>query len=144
MQKSNRLDLSGLRFDSDEMQVLSLSRQENGLTLPFARGPINFTVIRSDAKFSNRWGVLVGRKGDAYIYCRDNPSAEEVSLHASGQQHISIRSDVAKSVGADSRFGIRWDEPEFDSEAVATFTLVFPPWGRGVGARGIPRGHQEG
>ena len=132
MQQPDGQDLSGLRFDSDEMQVLSVSRRERDLTLPLVRGPINFTVIRSDAKFSNRWGVVVEKRGDAYIYCRDNPDAEKVSLHASGQQHVSIRRDVAESIGAESRFGNRWNEPEFDTEAVPTFTLVFPPWGVGL------------
>ena len=139
MQRFKQSDLKGIRFDSDSMQVLSVSRREI-LELPVVDGPVNFTVYRSDGKFSNRWGVSTNGKGDAYIYCRDNPNAEKVSLHASGQQHISIRSEVATSVGAASRFGNKWKEPEFGSEAIATFTLYFPPWGVGLERADFPMG----
>ncbi len=137
--KKNQFDVSQIRFDADSMQALSLSRRNKNLDLPMVQGPVNFTVLRSDGKFSNRWGVQVNGKGDAYVYCRDNPNAEKVSLHASGHQHISIRSDVAKSAGVESRFGNRWNEPEFDSEAVATFTLLFPPWGVGLEQADFPK-----
>ena len=140
MREDNQFDVSQIRFDSDSMQALSLSRRNKNLYLPLVQSPVNFTVLRSDGKFSNRWGVRVNDKGDAYIYCRDNPSADKVSLHASGQQHISIRRDVAKSVGAENRFGNRWNEPEFDSEAIATFALVFPPWGVGLEPSDFPMG----
>ena len=131
-------DFSQIRFDSDSMQVVSLSRSKK-LELPLTKGPINFSVARSDGKFSNRWGVDVGGKGDAYVYCRDNPNAEKVSLHASGRRHISIRSDVAKSVGLESRFGNEWWEPEFDAKPIATFSLLFPPWGVGLGLADFPK-----
>ena len=55
-----------------------------------------------------------------------------MSLHASGQQHTFIDRSVAKCVDAESRFANKWNEPEFDSEAVATFTPLFPPWGVGL------------
>lgn len=132
MEKTSQFDVSQIRFDSESMQVLSMSRRTRKLDLPLVVGPVNFRVARSDGKFSNRWGVRVGGKGDAYIYNRDNPNAEKVSLHASGKQHISIREDLANSVGMESRFGNMWNEPEFDSKAIATFTLVFPPWGVGL------------
>ena len=70
-------------------------------------------------------------KGDVYVYCRDNPEAEKVSLHSSGRQHISISRKIAERIGAESRFQNVWTRPEFESEAIATFTLVFPPWGVG-------------
>ena len=34
-------------------------------------------------------------------------------------------------MGAESRFANKCNEPEFDSEAVTTLTLLFPPWGLG-------------
>ena len=125
-------DFSQIRFDTDTMQVVSVSRRNARLELPLTHGPVNFSVVRSDGKLSNRWGVDVGGKGDAYVYCRDNPNAEKVSLHASGKHHISIRSEVAESAGVESRFGNVWSEPEFDTGAIATFSLLFPPWGVGL------------
>ena len=139
MPKLTDFDFSQISFNSDLMQVVSLTRRSTPLELPITREPLNFSVMRSDGKFSNRWGVNVGAKGDAYVYCRDNPDAEKVSIHASGRGHISIRSDVAKSVGVDNRFGNVWSEPEFDSEAIATFSLLFPPWGVGVGRPDVPK-----
>ena len=67
------------------------------------------------------------------------PNADKVSLHASGQQHISISSDVAMSVGAESRFRNRSNEPVFDSEAAATFALLLPPWGVGLDPADFPK-----
>jgi len=114
------------------MQVISVSGSDKNFVFPLTQGPINFSVVRSDGLVSNRWGVTLNhKKGDAYVYCRDVPNAQKVSLHASGRQHISITSETAKRTGSDSRFGPVWTEPRFDNEAVATFTLVFPPWGVG-------------
>lgn len=64
---------------------------------------------------------------------------KKVSLHASGRQHISIRSEVARSVGADSRFANVWSEPDFGSQAVATFSLLFPPWSKGLDPADMPK-----
>ena len=133
MPKLSEFDFSQIDFDTDSMQVVSMTRKSTPLELPLTHGPINFSVARTDGKLSNRWGVYVGAKGDAYVYCRDNPNAEKVSLHASGRRHISIRSDVAKSVGAESRFANVWSEPEFDAKPAAAFSLLFPPWGVGLG-----------
>lgn len=116
-------------FDSDAMNVASLSRTEKDVRFPLTQSPINFSVLRSDARVSHRWGVSVGPKGDAYIYCRDVKSAEKVSLHASGKQHISISEQTASATGTDNRFMNVWREPSFTKEAVATFSLLFPPWG---------------
>lgn len=140
MSEANLFDLSQIRFDSDSIDVLSLSRSNPNVELPLTQGPINFEVVRSDGKVSNRWGADVNTKGDAYVYCRDNPEAEKVSLHASGRQHISIRSEVAERVGAETRFGNVWSEPEFGSSALATFSLIFPPWGVGLDLENVPRG----
>lgn len=126
---SRELDLSRASFDSEEMQVASLTRTKKEVIFPLTRGPINFSVLRSDGKVSHRWGVSVGKKGDAYIYCRDVKGAEKVSLHASGRQHISLPGQTAGGTGANSRFMNVWEEPKFTDEAIATFSLLFPPWG---------------
>ena len=132
MPKLNDFDFDQLSFETDSMQVISLSHSENDFVFPLTRAPINFSVLRSDGLLSNCWGVITNKKGDAYVYCRDVPDAEKVSLHASGRQHISIASETAKRVGVDSRFGPVWIEPEFEQEAIATFSLLFPPWGVGI------------
>ena len=139
MQQANEFDFSRIHFGSDQMQVLSLSRGKDRVRLPLTKGPVNFSVARSDGKFSNRWGVRVAPKGDAYIYCRDNPNAAKVSLHESGQQHISFNKDFAKSVGMGSRFKNVWSEPESAFEVIATFSLVFPPWGVGLDPANNPK-----
>ncbi len=123
--------LEEISFDSDTMQVLSMSGTDKAFDFPLREGPIRFSVVRCDGKVSNRWGVALSGKGDAYIYCRDVPNGEKVSLHASGRQHISITPRTAARVGAGNRFGPVWAAPEVEGEAIATFTLVFPPWGVG-------------
>lgn len=132
MQNPNKFDFRQISFESDSMQVLSLSRKKSVLELPLTKTPINFSVLRSDGLSSNRWGVSTSKGGDAYVYCRDVPDAEKVSLHASGRQHISIKSKTAERTGADNRFGPVWKEPEFEREAISTFSLIFPPWGVGM------------
>lgn len=131
-QAPHDFDFSQIHFESDLMQVLSLSHRSNRVEFPLTQGPINFSVFRSDALLSNRWGVRTNKKGDAYVYRRDAPRAEKVSLHRSGRQHIAITSQTAARVGADSRFGPIWTEPEFEGKAIATFSLLFPPWGVGM------------
>ena len=114
------------------MQVLSLTRTGSAPELPLTKAPINFSVLRSDGLSSNRWGVDTHRLGDAYVYCRDSPQSEKISLHTSGRQHISITRDTARHIGVDDRFGAVWEAPEFEREAISTFSLLFPPWGVGV------------
>ena len=120
--------LSEVSFQDDQMQVLSLSRGGAEIDFPLTAAPIDFSVL-SDEGLSVRWGVSVGPNGDAYIYNRDVPNAEKISLHASGDQHIAIADETAIRVGAASRFGPRWTEPVFDRGAVPTFSILFPPWG---------------
>ena len=91
----------------------------------------------------NPWGVNINKKGDAYVYCRDIPGAEKVSLHTSGRQHISISEEWAARIGAENRFGPVWTQPQFDKEAIATFSLVFPPWGVGIRPQGKKRSKDE-
>ena len=132
MRATIREALGQISFESDSVQVLSLSHEKKDFEFPLTGSPINFAVLKSDELLSNRWGVQVNKKGDAYVYCRDTPAAEKVSLHASGRQHISIPAETAAQVGSGTRFGNIWKEPEFDSEAIPTFSLVFPPWSAGV------------
>ena len=70
MPKANKLDSGQICFESDSMQVLSLSRKKSVLELPLTKAPINFAVLRSDGLSSNRWGVNTNKNGDAYVYCR--------------------------------------------------------------------------
>ena len=129
MPKLNDFDFDQLNFETDSMQVLSVSNSDKDFAFPLTRTPINFSVLRNDGVLSHRWGVNTNNKGDAYIYQRDNPNAAKVSLHASGRQHIS--SETAKHVSSQSRFGPVWSEPEFEQGAIATFSLLFPAVGGG-------------
>ena len=124
--------LGRISFKSDSVQVLSLSHDMKDFEFPLTKAPVNFSVLKSDGLLSNRWGVQVNNKGDAYLYCRDTPNAEKVSLHASGRQHISMPVATAPQVDSGTRFGNIWEEPEFDSEAIPTFSLLFPPWSAGI------------
>ena len=120
--------LDEVSFQSDRVQVLALHRKGTEIDFPLTMGPLNFSVL-SNRGLSVRWGVRVGRNGDAYIYNRDVANAEKVSLHSSGDQHIAITDETAIHIGVGSRFGPRWIEPEFDEGAVPTFSILFPPWG---------------
>ena len=132
-------DFGQIRFDADTLQVVSVTRRNENLRLPLTQGPVNFSVAKSDGKFSNRWGVYINRKGDAYVYNRDNRNAEKISLHASGKQHISVSKETAEKAGLKGRFGNQWYEPMFDTEAIPTLSLMFPPWGVGLEPTEIPK-----
>ena len=130
MQKEEVEDiLKQVSFENDRIQVLSVTRNGTKPNLPLTKGPINFSVMGPTGCLSHRWGVITNRKGDAYIYNRDVPDAEKVSLHASGEQHICISDKTAVRMGETSRFGPRWTEPVFDQQAVPTFSILFPSWG---------------
>ena len=139
MQNSHQYKPAEARFESDSMQVLTRSRSKDP-QLPIVHGPVDFTVMRSDGLFSNRWGVDVNGNGDAYVYCRDNPLPDQTVLHASGKQRISLREDLPVGMEFDHRLADMWIEPEFDSEAEAAFSLVFPPWGAWLESTDFRRG----
>ena len=101
----------------------------NDLKLPQRTSPINFAVQRRNGCTSNAWAVRTEKKGDAYIYCRDNMKGQKVSLHASGKQHISFDEKVPGMKALDDRFMNQWWEPQYDKVAVPTLLLLFPPWG---------------
>lgn len=135
MQRLDSFDFGELSFESDSMQVLPFTAKSTDFKFPLTDTRLNFAVLRSDGLLSHRWGARVNKKGDAYVYCRDIPGAEKVSLHASGEQHISIASEPSvRVVGLDRRYSNVWTEPEFESEAIATFSLLFPPWAAGLRA----------
>ena len=99
------------------------------IDLRFVETESNDQAAQPLGRPSHGWGVKTNGKGDAYLYCRDNPSAEKVSFHSSGRQHVSIPNELVARRGVESRFMNEWEEPAFTSEAIATFTLIFPPWG---------------
>ncbi len=106
------------------MFSLSTSRDAQ---VPTGINPIRFAVLYRTGHTSNAWGVKVEATGDAYIYCRDNMKGQKISLHASGKQHISI--SPSRWTGpnlSEKQFLNQWHEP---SDGIATFKLVFPPWG---------------
>ena len=110
--------------------------KRDGLVLPLRTGPIRFAVLRKGGITSNSWGVRVERRGDAYIYCRDGMNDQKVSLHASGDQHISLnKSDPKIKCLAGGRFLNQWREPEHTGKAVPTLRLLFPYWGLGLNER---------
>ena len=143
MPKPSEFDFDQLDFETDSIQVLSLSYRDEDVVFPLTRARINFSVWRSDGVFSHRWGVKTNNKGDAYVYRRDNPNAEKVSLHASGRQHISMSSETAKRVGGESRFGPVWSEPAFEQGAIASFSLLFPAVGGGKSPEPSRRARDE-
>ena len=109
--------------------------KRNEIDFPKRKSPINFAVQMKNGLTSNAWGVRVKDTGDAYIYCRDNMRGQKVSLHPSGEQHISFDKNapgMERFTG--SRFMNQWQEPEYEREAIATFRLLFPPWGIGLNA----------
>lgn len=120
--------LNEVSLKDDSVQALAVRPDGTEIQFPLTKGPINFSVV-SDRGLSVQWGVRTGSKGDAYIYNRDVKNGEKVSLHASGQQHIAVTDETAIRVGATTRFGPKWIEPEFDRGAVPTFSILFPPWG---------------
>ena len=109
----------------------------HGLALPLRTSPIRFAVQMTNGLTSNAWGVRVERKGDAYIYCRDAMRGQKVSLHASGKQHIAFDdADAVKNhLNLPDRFLNQWREPHHGEQAVATFRLLFPPWGVAITAQ---------
>ena len=130
MPKTNDFDWDQVCFETDSMQLLSISRSKREIDLPLTQAPINFSVLRSDGLSSYRWGVKTSRNGDAYVYCRDVGTAEKITFHASRKQHVSITPKTAAHAGMD-RFMNQWTEPKFGQKAIAMFSLIFPPWGAG-------------
>ena len=118
-------DLNELPSPSDR-QMFSLSMNKEA-QVPTEKNPIRFAVLYRNGCTSNAWGVKVKKTGDGYIYCRDNMKGQEVSLHASGKHHISIDPNTPSTANlTQKQFMNQWHQPD---EVIATFKLVFPPWG---------------
>ena len=118
-------DFNELPSPSDRT-MFSISRSKEA-QVPTKINPIRFAVLYRNGHTSNAWGVRVKNTGDAYIYCRDNMKGQEVSLHASGKQHISIDPNSRSTANlTQKQFMNQWYQPD---EGIATFKLVFPPWG---------------
>lgn len=103
--------------------------------LPITRGPLHFAVVSASGLLSHHWGVKTTPCGDAYIYCRDIPGAEKISLHASGRQHINLPTG---SQVRDHPSGRVWREPQFETNAVASLSIMFPPYGSYFSDGGAP------
>lgn len=103
-------------------------RTEQCLPLPLRDGPVRFAVISQDGLSSNAWRVWAERTGDAYIVCRDNMKEIHVSLHQSGQQHITF--EVRTADGVIKERWAQWWEPAHygDPDIVPSFQLLFPTW----------------
>ena len=138
IQKNDVILKKGETTSDEEMLLWT----KNNLKLPKRTGPLNFAVQKRSGLTSNAWGVRVENTGDAYIYCRDNMKGQKASLHASGKQHISFHEDIpGMAKPRERRFMNQWWEPQHESDAIATFRLVFPSWGIGLdaGRRGASR-----
>lgn len=110
--------------------------QPPGLEFPRRTSPINFAIQRPDGLTSDAWGVRTEKKSEAYIYGRDFMKGAKISLHASGECHIKVAEDSRLQVhGEVSGERLRrWQQPELDEHAIASFSLVVPPWGIGLDA----------
>ena len=124
-------DLGELPQPSDHT-MFSLSTSQDA-QVPTKINPVRFAILYRTGHTSNSWGVRVEDTGDAYIYCRDNMKGQKVSLHASGIQHITISPNRWTGPNlTEKQFFNRWHEPNDD---IATFKLVFPPWGVRLSAK---------
>ena len=106
--------------------------------LPLTESPIRFAILyRKRMHIEQLESRDETKKGDAYIFCRDNMQEQHISLHASGSQHITIkpRGQHANNLPG-QQFMNRWQEPE---RGTATFRLVFPWWGVQLNAEQLER-----
>ena len=118
---------------SDTVQAVSLSYKKD-FELPLREGKVlDVAVLKPDNTFSNLWEASLSKKGDVYIYCRDNLSGQEVSLHASGRCHVSHDHERVKN-----RYIARWKASQ-DGPVVPAFNLIFPTWGVGLSSEQIAR-----
>ena len=110
------------------MGALSASVNNKNVELPLKRGPINFAVLWRNGKASSRWGVRTSKKGDVYVVCRDISDSQgpKASLHADGWQFTSVHPKHTSDTGR--QFFQQWERPELDGVAIATLSILFPPW----------------
>ena len=108
-------------------------QHRHGLELPLTKSPIRFAVLWKNGQTSNIWGVRVEKKGDVYIYCRDNMQEVKISFHKSGKQHIAYTKGSGIEMTPGSRFWNQWREPQHSVQAIPSFKLYFPSWGTRLG-----------
>ena len=103
---------------------------ENDLEFPIMKGPLRFSIMRSNSLSSNAWRVWVEKQGDAYIKCRDDMQGLKISLHKSGKQQIAFTSESKHQTTEGNRFLDHWPEPDHyrGPKIVPTFNLFFPSW----------------
>ena len=128
MASTDTFDVKQIRFEPDAMGALSTSVNNKNVELPLTRSPINFAVLWPDGKASSRWGVRTSKKGDVYLVCRDVSDSQgpKASLHADGWQFTSAHPKHTSDAGR--RFFQKWERPELDRVAIATLSVLFPPW----------------
>ena len=124
----SEFDFNQIRFEADAMGAFSLSVSNQNIELPLARSPINFAVLWRNGKVSSRWGVRTTNKGDVYVVCRDVSDSQgpKASLHADGWQFTSVHPKYTSDTGR--QFFQKWKRPELDGKAIATLSVLFPPW----------------
>ena len=90
-----------------------------------------FAVIRQDLLSSNSWKVVVEKKGNAYICCRDTMKEIKTSLHESGKQHVAFASETKLLTTDGSRFLHKMEEPQTyeGPQLTPSFNLIFSSWG---------------
>lgn len=110
----------GRRFSQEALLKLK------GPDLPITEFPLRIAILKGANLASNSWKVEVNKKGDAYIFTRDEKIWQtKASLHVSGEQHIcTVSYDKKSNIPMDM-----WHEPDHDGRAVPTLRLLFPSWG---------------
>ena len=128
MSNAEGFHVNQIRFEPEATSVLSASVSAKYVELPLTRSPINFAVLWRNGKASSRWGVRTSKKGDVYVVCRDVTDSQgpKASLHADGWRFTSVHPKHTSDTGR--QFFQKWKRPELDGEAIATLSVLFPPW----------------
>ena len=128
MPSTDEFDVNQIRFEPEAMGALSASVNNKDVELPLTRSPINFAVLWRNGKASSRWGIRASKKGDVYVVCRDVSDSQgpKASLHADGWRFTSVHPKHTSDTGR--QFFQKWERPELDGVAIATLSILFPPW----------------
>jgi hypothetical protein len=100
--------------------------------LPMTKSPFRFAVGTPDGASSNSWVLIVEKRGDVYLKCRDSFHEWKVSLHASGRWRLGLTAESLRkcpqlvSAGADRAWDKWSPPPDHDKKAVFAFQLVYP------------------
>ncbi len=103
--------------------------------LPLGGRKVRVAVGTPRGPSSNCWGVSTHRRGDVYLFCRDNFQEVKASLHASGRWRFGLTADAVKerpdlvSSGSD-RVWEKWERPVvFGDKPIVAFRIMIPPAG---------------